>query len=298
MTNPGLETAITRVVYYAENKKNGSTNTGCIPVIEESPDREEYYDSKVYYGGNCYVQWGQGAPYNKYCPMIDGDHTVTGCVATAIAQLMSIYEYPCNYGSYDFSWNDINSEITPPEGVPEDQVAHLMEQLGLPQNLDMEYGVNGSGASPNRIPKTLENFGYSDGGNLIEYDTEEVVSELKAGYPVLIGGASIRTTTTFLGIPFRSYSQAHRWLAHGVLELSRTTKYYEDFEYVASSVDTTWYILCNFGWNGNADGYYLSGIFDTTVAPDYNWNVPTKSETEGVPGNYQYEMTAVVGIRK
>lgn len=177
VTNPGLETAITRVVYYAENKKNGSTNTGCIPVIEESPDREEYYDSKVYYGGNCYVQWGQGAPYNKYCPMIDGDHTVTGCVATAIAQLMSIYEYPCNYGSYDFSWNDINSEITPPEGVPEDQVAHLMEQLGLPQNLDMEYGVNGSGASPNRIPKTLENFGYSDGGNLIEYDTEEVVSD-------------------------------------------------------------------------------------------------------------------------
>lgn len=41
------------------------------------------------------VAWGQSEPYNNLCPMYDGQRrTVTGCVATAMAQLMMYYQYP------------------------------------------------------------------------------------------------------------------------------------------------------------------------------------------------------------
>ena len=38
------------------------------------------------------TRWNQGSPYNLLCPMIDGTRTVTGCVATTMAQLM-YYHY-------------------------------------------------------------------------------------------------------------------------------------------------------------------------------------------------------------
>ncbi|MGM9774781.1 MAG: Spi family protease inhibitor [Candidatus Egerieousia sp.] len=41
--------------------------------------------------GLCSVKWGQNSPYNKYCPIKEGEPTATGCAATAIAQLMSIH---------------------------------------------------------------------------------------------------------------------------------------------------------------------------------------------------------------
>lgn len=46
-------------------------------------------------GESCKVQWGQDYPYsNIYCPTKNGTKTITGCVATAVAQLMSVYECP------------------------------------------------------------------------------------------------------------------------------------------------------------------------------------------------------------
>ena len=42
--------------------------------------------------------WDQGdnngSDYNKYCPVVDGKYCYTGCVATAMAQIMHYYRYP------------------------------------------------------------------------------------------------------------------------------------------------------------------------------------------------------------
>ncbi len=43
------------------------------------------------------VHWGQGSPYNVRFPHISGSsnaHAYTGCVATAMAQVMAYYQYP------------------------------------------------------------------------------------------------------------------------------------------------------------------------------------------------------------
>ena len=38
--------------------------------------------------------WGQDSPYNIYCPVINGKRCPTGCVATALAQLMRYHQWP------------------------------------------------------------------------------------------------------------------------------------------------------------------------------------------------------------
>ena len=70
----------------------------------------------------------------------------------------------------------------------QNQIARLMEQLGSSQNLSANYGLNATGAPMHRIPRTLENFGYSNGGSYLPYDTTAVVNELSTGHPVLVEG--------------------------------------------------------------------------------------------------------------
>ena len=38
--------------------------------------------------------WGQYAPYNQHCPDVFGELAPTGCVATAMAQIMYHYQFP------------------------------------------------------------------------------------------------------------------------------------------------------------------------------------------------------------
>ena len=41
------------------------------------------------------MAWNQSEPYNNQCPLWNGtDRAVTGCVATAMAQVMAYYKYP------------------------------------------------------------------------------------------------------------------------------------------------------------------------------------------------------------
>ena len=40
------------------------------------------------------IAFSQGSPYNDKCPLMDGERTVTGCLATAMAQLMAYYKFP------------------------------------------------------------------------------------------------------------------------------------------------------------------------------------------------------------
>lgn len=40
------------------------------------------------------TQWGQDSPYNYYCPMLNNKKCPTGCVATALAQVMRYHQWP------------------------------------------------------------------------------------------------------------------------------------------------------------------------------------------------------------
>lgn len=71
---------------------------------------------------------------------------------------------------------------------------------------------------------------------------------------------------------------------------------------ISTSYESQWYPLCNWGWGGSRDGYYLSAAFDTTKGYSYSENETSSRSSDPVEGtsdyNYQFKLTAITGIRK
>ena len=254
------------------------------------------WQNKVYFpNGHCKVKWNQDSPYNALCPKVQSFNPPTGCVATAVAQLMSVYQYPSSYNGYHFHWDNMisNPYATYCSLSAQNEIARLMQLLGLTQNLNMNYGILSSGANPENIPRTLRAFGYSKGGTLDSYNTGLVVEELKNGHCVLIGGFEYRSSSGNDYI----YEGGHRWLGHGLLERTREKRYRSTVSngILYTETETEWYILCNWGWGGSGDGYYLSEVFNQAKGPNYDTGTRAN---EGSTNYFQVNLTAVTGIRK
>ncbi len=136
------------------------------------------------------TRWDQGAPYNMFAP----GGCPTGCVATAMAQLMKYWEWPvtgtgehsynaplygeqyANFGATTYDWaNMIESYGNNSLPVEKEAVATLMYHCGV--SVDMNYEHDGSGAFSGDVPGAINTyFSYSDqsafvskGGNYDEW---------------------------------------------------------------------------------------------------------------------------------
>ena len=169
--------------------------------------------------------WSQDSPYNDMCPNYnDGHgHRPTGCVATAMAQVMHYYKWPqektTSFPAYSFmddpalGGNGSNRRVEALSGTvfdwenmldsysysspqkSKDAVAELMLYCG--SALHMTYGVEASGAFTFDIPKALRAFGYDKGVKYIErlgynsFEWEEIIyNELNNKRPVLYSGVA------------------------------------------------------------------------------------------------------------
>lgn len=124
------------------------------------------------------VNWNQTSPYNKYCPGRDNTKAIVGCVAVAMAQAMSVQQYPLKpmgnviYGSANYGQLTIDFDKEEPYDWKAilngsnsyDEAARLMYHTGM--SVHMNYGTDGSGIPSNqvyRITNALrDNFGYPD----------------------------------------------------------------------------------------------------------------------------------------
>ena len=107
--------------------------------------------------------WNQSAPYNNLCPKIGNTSTVTGCVATAMAQVMKFWNHPIvGTGSNSYSWNSqtlsadfgqttydwgnmTNTYGSSSTQTQKDAVATLMYHCGV--SVNMNYNISGNGGS-------------------------------------------------------------------------------------------------------------------------------------------------------
>ena len=64
-----------------------------------------------------------------------------------------------------------------------------------------------------------------------------------------------------------------------------------------TSLEEEWYVLCNWGWDGYEDGYYLSKAFNTVEGPVYPDTKIVDNTNGSEDYNYQYKIQAIVGIR-
>lgn len=126
------------------------------------------------------IEWSQNAPFNNLCPKYDGKHNaVTGCVATAMAQIMRYWKYPSSLleGIPAYVSHRYNIPIDSiPNGIGYDwdnmpekhfrdltnnqafAVATLMQHIGA--SVKMDYGPESAAFDKDIIPALTHYFGY------------------------------------------------------------------------------------------------------------------------------------------
>lgn len=152
--------------------------------------------------------WNQDAPYNNDCPLDSyGQKSVTGCVATAMAQLMKYHQWPAKpkgssggvvFDGTTYDWgNMLDNYVTGEYSAKQAQaVATLMRQCGA--SVNMMYSSWASGAYDMSVPYAfVKYFNYSPEIRMVWKDytplstwTEIVYSELSAGRPLYYSGSS------------------------------------------------------------------------------------------------------------
>jgi len=165
--------------------------------------------------GNCW--YNQGDPYNRQCPN-SGGRCLTGCVATAMAQIMYKYKWPEKTTQRIPEYTTEKLKIYVPS-IPEttidwanmllaynygdsynttqaNAVANLMKLCG--SSVQMDYGPTESAASTWLAGESMKKyFGYDDmleelySGNFTTEAWDQLIyDELAAGRPVLYSGQS------------------------------------------------------------------------------------------------------------
>jgi hypothetical protein len=98
------------------------------------------------------TQWDQGAPYNDMCVFDDLGRCLTGCVATAMAQVVNYYKYPDSLpeiDAYTAIWSKNEFDALPAttlnwRDMTDEDIAKLCRYCG--QSVEMDYGQDASRA--------------------------------------------------------------------------------------------------------------------------------------------------------
>ena len=191
-------------------------------------------------------KWSQYAPFNKYTPLSNGQHTPTGCVATATAQVMFYNKWPKNRPqdyiastgddakkSATYWWDEMkNTTNEMRTGQSRQAVGVLMYDIG--KAVHMRYYIKGSDSNLQRACNALrDKFDYTvrylDKNVLPANDfLNEVMQEISDGYPVLVVGGP--------------------------------------HAFVYDGYDEQGFIHTNWGWGGENDGYFDINIVTLNVS--------------------------------
>ncbi|HKK66874.1 MAG TPA: C10 family peptidase, partial [Bacteroidales bacterium] len=196
-----------------------------------------------------HTQWDQGKYYNTSCPEDPAgpdDHALTGCVATALGQLMYYFRHPQQgtgyYGYTDptygflevdfseqhYNWDAMGLELN----AYNPQVADLLHHIGV--SVDMQYGPDGSGMNNHKGAYTLHTyFGYADSTTYLFRDSLDESFDWSG---MLIEHLDQDIPLYYAGWGDTVFQSGHAFIADG----------YQD----------STYFHFNWGWGGSADGYF------------------------------------------
>ncbi|MFK2305979.1 C10 family peptidase [Bacteroides fragilis] len=131
-----------------------------------------------------------------------GQRARTGCVATAVAQVMAYHEKPSEYNGVFYKWSEMKRILIP---------LRLLTYFALSVIWLNGLGVDASGANRNNIPRCFEKMGYRKPRAPQSYSQWDVITSIKAKCPVIICGNSVRGN--ILGIKY--YQRGHAWVSDG-----------------------------------------------------------------------------------
>lgn len=234
--------------------------------------------------------WNQTQYYNNLCPNNSylGERTVTGCVATAMAQVMKYWNHPAtghgshsyshsyygtlsaNFGSTTYAWTSMPSQLTSSSTTAQrTAVATLMYHVGVAMEMNYDVADNGgSGAlaysNGDPFEPSAENalrtyFKYKSSLRQVSIDDYSnadwsalLMSELNASRPILYSGRDSTGGHCFVYDGYDNGGQFH----------------------------------INWGWGGWCDGYYAIGSLN-----------PSSGGTGGnASSTFNLKNVAVIGI--
>ena len=223
-------------------------------------------------------QWDQGEYYNYYCPRdLNGQNgrVVTGCVATAMGQLIYYFRFPeTGIGSYSYTDEhygvqsadygnttyDFNAMCDKPTQI-NTEISKLIYHCGV--GVDMVYGPDGSGMynhSAARVLRTYFKFSpeteylYRDSTDL-NWDSV-IVSHLSRRIPMYYAGWSVPNIN------------GHGFICDGY-----------------KTVDSNYFFHFNFGWSGYMDNYYYT---NSLFVGGSNFNLAQELIINAYPDTTQY----------
>lgn len=215
--------------------------------------------------------WDQSPYYNQLCPT----GTPTGCVATAMSQIMKYHNWPAsgngwhkythstygiqyaNFEYQNYDWlNMTNSLTSTSTNTEKEAIATLCYHAGV--SVNMNYAADGSGAYSADVLYALTSYFKYDPSSINIYDFDannqtewinQIKTEIDAGRPVYYSGSS-------------DASGGHAWVCDG----------YDDNNY----------LHINWGWGGIANGYFQASAMNPG---SYNFSESNGMITGIMPGN-------------
>jgi len=238
------------------------------------------------------IKWGQSGAFNYDFPKLnDNNEAYTGCVTTAIAQLLKFWSLPKNgfgyysnqngnipglisavYGNTIYNWDNMpgSYELIDAKNPNNDElvkikeVSNLMKQIGI--SINTNYIEGGSNAKLEDVPRALnKNFGYSDNITYIDKflngtsDTEWesiIINELKWNRPVIYSGLS-----------YFPKKAGHAFVCDGF-----------------KSTNNINYFNFNWGWDGKSNITKTYCTISSIIPSDKDYN-------------FKYFQSAVIGIK-
>lgn len=198
------------------------------------------------------IKWDQDAPYNDLCPEVSSRRTVTGCVATAMAQIMKYHCWPVHGTGFNqyktnthrlscsadfentvYDWGNMLDQYRAGNytEVQAAAVATLMYHCGVAADMDYNLSENGGSGSTSidGARALFLNFGYDQGLQIYYRDycpegewVNLLKKEIDEGRPVFYTGSGTRGGHAFVCDGYTRDDMFH----------------------------------FNWGWSGSCDGYY------------------------------------------
>ena len=229
------------------------------------------------------VEWGQDYPYNLNCPKVDSKQCPSGCVATALAQVMNYHQWPLSgldcvktyqtsthhipitfdFSTTEFLWDRMYDHYDS-QSTDVEQIAMLLEAVGAA--VEMDYAPKGSGTSDKTALQGMITYlGYDHDmyvANPDEFTDEQwhrlLQQELQEGRPVYYSGSASES--------------GHAFVIDGMKTDEKN--------------GLTYYHV-NWGWDGLCNGYYLLNMLR-----------PSQAGTGGQSGaNYATRPSMIIGMK-
>lgn len=230
--------------------------------------RYEYIHIGDSYAPRVHVNWGQSGVYGQFCP-----NGISGCVATAIAQILSAHRRPvsfvatCDMSPYysigqtvNLNWDLMlghvsNSHESTGCFSVHNSISALLREIG--DLVYMDYSSpNSSGATYTAVPLAFDYFGFTCVSPQ-NVSVPTMISEIKQCGPVYVRGGDINN------------NGGHAWVVDG----------YKDYEIhviipeggapigqqqpipMDGVVESVHSLHFNWGWNGECNGYFAFNVY-------------------------------------